>query len=75
MTKEERFAENRRKAKLANEELKRREKALNKYVNSPKAKKLRKAVDDAIDAINVLVSEWNDIVLEDNPHFKKKEAL
>jgi len=70
--KSERFAENKRKSRLANEELKRRQKKLTAYLNSPKAKKLRKAVDDAIDAINLLVDEWNDIVLEDNPYFREE---
>ena len=71
LRKRERLADNRRRAVIANAEFNRRKKLLNDYLNSAEVKQLRKDVDDAIDAINVLVSEWNDIILEDNPHFKK----
>jgi hypothetical protein len=74
MTKTERFADNRRRAKIANKEADRRQKILHDYLNSPTVKKLQKDVDEAIDAVNVLVHEWNDIVLEDNPHFKDEIA-
>jgi hypothetical protein len=65
MTKAERLADNRRRAKIANQELERRQKAEKDYLNSTKAKQLRKDVEEAIDAVNALVGEWNDIILED----------
>ena len=70
MTKAKRLADNKRRDAAANRELKRREKRLYNYLNSAKVKKLRKDVDDAIAALNVIIDEWNDIILEDNPHFK-----
>ena len=66
MTKKERFADNRHRAEIANKECDRREKILHDYLNSATVKKLRKDADDARDAVNVLVAEWNDIVLEDH---------
>lgn len=65
MTKTERLADNRRRAAIANKECDRRQTILDAYLSSSTVKKLRKDVDDAIDAVNVLVSEWNDIILED----------
>lgn len=71
MTQKQRFADNRRRAAIANKELVHRQKVLGDYLSSPIVKQLRKDVQDAIDAVNVLVDEWNDIVLENNPHFRK----
>lgn len=68
-TKTERLADNQRRTKLANKEYDRRVKVLNDYFNSPTVKKLRKDADDALDAVNVLIEEWNDIIMEE--HNKK----
>ena len=64
MTKREKFADITRRDKLATAELRRREKRLNAYLNGNRAKKLRADVQKAIDAINMLVSEWNDVVMD-----------
>jgi uncharacterized protein YnzC (UPF0291/DUF896 family) len=63
MTKREKFADITRRQKLADAELKRREKLLNSYLNSKQAKRLRADVQRAIDAINVVIDEWNDTVI------------
>lgn len=66
MTKTERLADNRRRQKVANEEFDRRKQILDDYLNSAKVKKLRKDVEDALDASNVIIYEWNDIIMEDS---------
>jgi hypothetical protein len=64
MTQEEKFADNRRRAAIANKKYERCRRALDSYLNrAAKVKRLRKAEADALDEINVLVLEWNDIVM------------
>ncbi len=62
MTKTERLADNRRRQKIANKEFDRRKRMLDDYLNSDKIKKLRKNIEDALDACNVIIYEWNDII-------------
>jgi len=38
---------------------------LKNYHKSAKAKRLEKDFQDAIDALNKIIEEWNDIVMED----------
>lgn len=64
MTKDKRLAENRRKAAIADKKFERAAELEKNYHNSAEAKRLRKAVEDAIDEANVLISEWNDIILD-----------
>ena len=60
-----RFADVTHRTKLAHVEVKRREKILDDYLNSNRAKKLHRDVQEANDKVNELISEWNDIVMED----------
>ena len=63
-TKRARLADNRRRTDVANKEYNRRKKILDDYLNSDRVKKLRKEADEALDAVNVLIYEWNDIIME-----------
>lgn len=66
MTKTQRLADVKRRQIIASKEHDRRVQVLNAYLNSPIVKKLQKDADDALEAVNVLIGEWNDIVCEDS---------
>jgi hypothetical protein len=66
MTRTERLADNKRRDKIASEEYDRRAKILDDYLNSPTVKRLRKDAQDAIDAVNAIIGEWNDIIMEEH---------
>lgn len=66
MTKTQRLADVKRREIIASKEHDRRVRVLNAYLNSATVKKLRKDADDALDAVNALIGEWNDIICEDS---------
>ena len=71
MTKAERFADCARRQKIASKECDHREKILKDYLHSSTVKQLEKDFHDAIDALNKIIDEWNDIVMED---YNKKQS-
>jgi len=65
MTKQERLADCQRRQNIASKKCKRQEKLLEDYLESNMAKQLRRNVQIAIDKVNAIIYEWNDIIMED----------
>lgn len=66
MNKQQRLAECKRRQGLAHAEAERQEKILERYLNSTKLKKLQRNVRNANDKLNLIIEEWNDIIMEDH---------
>jgi len=65
-TKQERLEDCQRRQNMSSKVCKLQEKLLEDYLESNTAKQLRRNVQIAVDKVNAIIYEWNDIIMEDH---------